>query len=551
MPTKILSGADNATSFPLLIKHIFASAGRFEPDNQIIYRGEQHFSYTDFTRRVQQLANALKAAGVKEGDTVAVMDWDSHRYLECYFAVPMLGAVLHHVNIRLSPEQVAYTMNHAEDALVLVHDDFMPLADQLAPHLVTVQGYIRLTDDTNTTSPATQNIEPIGEYEALIAANSDVCVFPDFDENSIATTFYTTGTTGNPKGVYFSHRQLVLHTMNLVGMLGSYEGLPLLRSNSVYMPITPMFHVHAWGVPYAAVMLNATQIYPGRYEPNMLVDLIQRYHVDFSHCVPTILQMLLGCEKGQQARFDNWKILIGGSALPIGLAQAAADKGADIYSAYGMSETCPLLTVTHLNKAQRALPANEQLAYRILTGVPSNMVDLSISEPDGSAVAHDGDAVGEITVQTPWLTQGYFKEEEKQEELWEGGRLHTGDVASIRPDGFVEIKDRIKDVIKTGGEWLSSIELENLISQHPEVAAVAVVGIADKKWGERPFAMIVPKSQNLTGEAIQHHLSQFVKSGRISKWAVPERFAMVDDIPKTSVGKINKKEIRASLSGND
>ena len=548
MPTKILSGADNAHAFPLLIKHIFASAGRFEPDNQIIYRGEQHFSYADFTRRVQQLANALSAAGVREGDTVAVMDWDSHRYLECYFAVPMLGAVLHHVNIRLSPEQVAYTMNHAEDALVLVHDDFMPLADQLAPHLATVQGYIRLADSPDSACPATQNITPLGEYESLLAANSDVCEFPNFDENSIATTFYTTGTTGNPKGVYFSHRQLVLHTLNMVGMLGSYEGLPLLRSNSVYMPITPMFHVHAWGVPYAAVMLNCTQIYPGRYEPNMLVDLIQRYKVDFSHCVPTILQMLLGCEKGQATRFDGWKILIGGSALPKGLAQAAVDKGADIYSAYGMSETCPLLTVTHLNKAQRALPAEEQLAYRTLTGVPSNMVDLSISEPDGSTVAHDGKAVGEITVQTPWLTQGYFKEEEKQEALWEGGRLHTGDVASIRPDGFVEIKDRIKDVIKTGGEWLSSIELENLISQHADVAAVAVVGIPDAKWGERPFAMVVPKVSSLTAETLQTHLMQFVDSGHISKWAVPEKIAMVEDIPKTSVGKINKKAIREELA---
>lgn len=547
MPVKILQGADNAQSFPLLIKHIFASAGRFEPANQIIYRGEQSFSYTDFVCRVKQLANALKAAGVEAGDTVAVMDWDSHRYLECYFAVPMLGAVLHHVNIRLSPEQVAYTMNHADDKLVLVHDDFLPLADQLADHLPGVKHYIRMCDGGE--APATQNISPLGEYEALLATQRDECHFADFDENAIATIFYTTGTTGNPKGVYFSHRQLVLHTLNMVGMLGSYEGLPLLRSNSVYMPITPMFHVHAWGVPYAAVMLNCTQIYPGRYEPNMLVDLIQRYQVDFSHCVPTILQMLLGCDKGRDARFDGWKILIGGSALPKGLALAAMDKGADIYSAYGMSETCPLLTVTHLNKAQRGLPPAEQLKFRTLTGVPSNMVDLSITEPAGNAVAHNGADVGEITVQTPWLTQGYFKESDKQEELWEGGRLHTGDVACIHPDGFVEIKDRIKDVIKTGGEWISSIELEDLISQHPDVAAVAVVGVPDEKWGERPYAMVVAANAALTASDIQQHLAQFVDAGRISKWAVPERIALVDEIPKTSVGKINKKVIRANLAG--
>jgi len=546
MPTKILQGAKAAKSYPLLIKQIFASAGRFEPDNEIIYRGDTRFSYRQFHQRVQQLANALKAAGVQAGDTVAVMDWDSHRYLECYFAVPMLGAVLHHVNIRLSPEQIAYTMNHAEDKVVLVHDDFIPLIQQLNDHLNTVEHYVRLTDQPG--SEAVGNVDFIGEYESLLRAEEPTCEFPDFDEDSIATTFYTTGTTGNPKGVFFSHRQLVLHTLNMVSMLGSYAGIPLLRSDSVYMPITPMFHVHAWGVPYAAVMLNCTQIYPGRYEPDMLVNMIHEHNVTFSHCVPTILQMLLGCESGQNARFDNWKILIGGSALPQGLAKAAMDKGADIYCAYGMSETCPLLTVTHLNKEQRSLPVEQQLKYRTLTGVPTNLVDLTITEPDGNKVAHDGQSVGEITVQAPWLTQGYFKESEKQEELWEGGRLHTGDVASIHENGFVEIKDRIKDVIKTGGEWLSSIELENLISQHADVAAVAVVGVPDEKWGERPFAMVVPKTPDLTQEALQEHLNQYVDSGRISKWAIPDQIRMVDDIPKTSVGKINKKEIRAQLN---
>lgn len=545
MPTKILPGAESAKNYPLLIKQIFASAGRFEPDNEIIFRGETRFSYRDFHQRVQQLANALKAAGVEAGDTVAVMDWDSHRYLECYFAVPMLGAVLHHVNIRLSPEQIAYTMNHAEDKLVLVHDDFIPLIQQLGDHLSTVDGYIRLTDQAN--SEAVGNVSSVGEYEALLRAEEPVCEFPDFDEDSIATTFYTTGTTGNPKGVFFSHRQLVLHTLNMAGMLGSYAGLPLMRSDSVYMPITPMFHVHAWGVPYVAVMLNCTQVYPGRYEPDLLVQLIKDHQVTVSHCVPTILQMLLGCETGQQIRLDNWKVLIGGSALPMGLARAASEKGVDIYSAYGMSETCPLLTITHLNREQRALPLEQQLKYRTLTGVASNLVDLTITDPDGTAVAHDGQAVGEITVQAPWLTQGYFKEPEKQEELWEGGRLHTGDVASIHENGFVEIKDRIKDVIKTGGEWLSSIELENLISQHADVAAVAVVGVPDDKWGERPFAMVVPKTPELTQEMLQQHLSQYVESGHLSKWAIPDQIRMVDDIPKTSVGKINKKEIRAQL----
>ena len=545
MPVKLMPAAESAQSYPLLIKQIFSSAGRFEPDNKIVYRGDKSFSYQEFRERVQQLANALKAAGVEAGDTVAVMDWDSHRYLECYFAVPMLGAVLHHVNIRLSPEQIVYTMNHAEDKLVLVHDDFVPLVEQVKGHLTTVDGYIRLSD---TGAESTSDVDFIGEYEKLLAVQDKVCEFPDFDENSIATTFYTTGTTGNPKGVFFSHRQLTLHTLNMVGMLGSYDGLPLLRSDSVYMPITPMFHVHAWGVPYAAVMLNCTQIYPGRYEPDKLVELINDYQVTISHCVPTILQMLLACESGQKTQFNDWKVLIGGSALPMGLAQAATEKGIDIYAAYGMSETCPLLTIAHLNKEIRSLPVEQQLKYRILTGVPANMVDLTITEPDGALAPHDGSAVGEITVQAPWLTMGYAKEPEKQEELWEGGRLHTGDVASVHENGFVEIKDRIKDVIKTGGEWISSIELENLISQHPGVAAVAVVGVPDDKWGERPFAMVVPKTAELEAAELQQHLQQYVDNGHISKWAIPEQMHMVDDIPKTSVGKINKKEIRATLS---
>ncbi|PXF31714.1 long-chain fatty acid--CoA ligase [Pokkaliibacter plantistimulans] len=540
MGVKLIPPAQAAQHFPLLIKQLFLSAGRYQPDNQIVYRDQQSFSYRQFRLRVQQLAAVLRAAGVKEGDTVAVMDWDSHRYLECYFAVPMLGAVLHHVNIRLSPEQIHYTMAHAEDRFVLVHDDFIPIAQALLPRLPMVQACIRLSDSGDYQG----DVAFIGEYEQLLAAAEPLTEFPDFSEDAIATTFYTTGTTGNPKGVFFSHRQLVLHTLNMVGTLGAYNGIDLLRSESVYMPITPMFHVHAWGTPYAATVLNCKQIYPGRYEPNMLVDLVVRHQVTVSHCVPTILQMLLSCERCKDIDFKGWKVLIGGSALPRGLARAAMERGIDISSAYGMSETCPLLTVTHLTKEQRELPLEQQLDYRILTGKPVNLVDLQIASPIGDLLEHDGEQLGEIVVHCPWLTQGYYKEESKSEELWANGWLHTGDVASIHADGFIEIKDRLKDVIKTGGEWLSSLELENFISQHTGVAAVAVVGVADSKWGERPLALVVKSDDTLDDAALRSHLQTFVAQGKLSKWGIPDHFEFVADIPKTSVGKINKKQIR-------
>ena len=541
LTTKIIKPAPDAYAYPLLIKRLLLSGARFEPEQEIVYADKLRYSYRTLNERIRRLANALTAAGVKAGDTVALLDWDSHRYLECFFAVPMIGAVLHTVNIRLSEDQVRYTMNHAEDDLVLVHDDFLPLIEQIHEGLSTVKGYIQLTDDDATAT----DLPVLGEYERLLATANEHYDFPDFDENSVATLFYTTGTTGNPKGVYFSHRQLVLHTLNAVGTLSAFQGQPLLRSDDVYMPITPMFHVHAWGVPYVATLMGVKQVYPGRYEPNRLARLFREEKVTFSHCVPTILQMILGCEEAIQTDFAGWKILLGGSSMTMGIAQQATSRGIRVHSAYGMSETCPLLCTTYLHAQDLEQPAQTQLASRIKTGTPIPMVDLKIIDAGGKAVPHDGESLGEIVVRTPWLTQGYFKDQEMGAELWRNGWLHTGDMASIDPLGVVEIKDRIKDVIKTGGEWISSLELESLISEHTSVSAVAVVGIADEQWGERPMAMVVcVPGKHLDQAQLEAHLQQFVVSGRINKWAIPRQFKFVADIPKTSVGKINKKLIR-------
>ncbi|KAA1176227.1 fatty acid--CoA ligase [Marinobacter salinexigens] len=543
--TRILPPADNAYQYPLLIKQLLLSGPRYNPDQEIVYANRSKYTYSDLVERIHRLANALADAGVKPGDTVAVMDWDTPRYLECFFAVPMIGAVLHTVNVRLSPEQIVYTMNHAEDDVVLVHDDFLPILESVRDEIKTVKTYIQLTDDA---SASNTSLDTAGEYEALLANAGTQFDFPDFDENSVATTFYTTGTTGNPKGVYFSHRQLVLHTLAMTGSLSANDEMPLLRSSSVYMPVTPMFHVHAWGVPYAATVMGIKQVYPGRYEPELLVDLLKAHKVTFSHCVPTIMQMMMATESIKTADLSNWHVLIGGSALTKGLCDAGAKLGIRMYTGYGMSETCPLLSTTHLKPEDLDLPLEQQTAIRVKTGVAVPMVEIEIVDPSGKPVPHDGEAKGEVVTRAPWLTQSYFKEKQKGEELWEGGWLHTGDVASMEPDNSLTIKDRIKDVIKTGGEWLSSLDLENLISQHPAVAGAAVVGVPDEKWGERPYALITLKPGEIAGlEDIQTHLQAFVDKGDINKWAIPQQMDFVDDIPKTSVGKINKKLIRDQL----
>lgn len=539
--TRVIAPAAEAYTYPLLIKRLLLSGVRYQPGQEIVYADQLRYSYTTLQTRIQRLANVLIEAGVRPGDTVALLDWDSHRALECFFAVPMIGAVLHTVNVRLSAEQIRYTMNHAEDRLVLVHDDFLPLMEQLHGELGTVERFIRLGEGL---APVT-GLPLVGEYEALLAAVDSHFDFPDFDENSVATLFYTTGTTGDPKGVYFTHRQLVLHTLNELGTLAACGGEPLLRTGDVYMPITPMFHVHAWGVPYVATALGIKQVYPGRYEANQLVRLYRDEGVTFSHCVPTLLQMMLDCEEGKRTDLKGWKMLLGGSALTQGLAQRASERGICVHCGYGMSETCPLLSLTCLSAEDLALPMAQQVPLRIAAGVPIPLVDLRIVDGEGQDVAHDGETLGEVVVRAPWLTQGYLNAPEQGAALWAGGWLHTGDLACIDAHGVMRIRDRIKDVIKTGGEWISSVELESLISQHPGVDSVAVIGLPDERWGEQPLALVVcTEGMTLDQPALARHLQQYVDSGRLNKWAVPRQVRFVDQIPKTSVGKIDKKRIR-------
>ena len=368
-----------------------------------------------------------------------------------------------------------------------------------------------------------------------------------FDENTMATLFYTTGTTGLPKGVYFSHRQLVLHTYSLISAFASYKMQARLNSSDVYLPITPMFHVHAWGMPYAMTALGAKQIYPGRYLPERLLALIDKEKVTFSHCVPTILHMLLNHPRIKDMDLSNWKVIIGGSALPKGLCKEAMKYGINIFSAYGMSETCPLLTYAKLSPEMLEWELEEQIGIRCKAGVPAPNVYVNIIDGLGNPLPHDGKSAGEIVVRAPWLTQGYLKEPEKSEDLWKDGWLHTGDVGHIDSNGYLQITDRIKDVIKSGGEWVSSLELEDIISQHEAVSEAAVVGVPDEKWGERPLAMVVLKEtyrEKVTEKELIDFYMEFYQKGIIPKYGVPNKIVITDSIPKTSVGKLDKKVIR-------
>ncbi|NUY02430.1 fatty acid--CoA ligase [Paraburkholderia youngii] len=534
-------------AYPLLIKQLLHTSFVQAPNQEIVYRGELRLTYTALRERIARLASGLHALGVRLGTTVAVMDWDSHRYLESYFAVPMMGAVLQTVNVRLSQAEIAYTINHAGAEVLIVHSDFLPVVEAIKDQLETVRTFIRIDEPGSETLAET--IAFATDYEAMLAASATTYDFPDFDENTRATTFYTTGTTGLPKGVCFSHRQLVLHTVTLMAALASPVSGQRFHRGDVYMPVTPMFHVHAWGMPYIATALGVKQVYPGRYAPERLIQLVRDEGVTFSHCVSTLLHMMLSCDEAKHVDLSRWKIVIGGGALPHGLARAALDRGIDVFAGYGMSETCPVLSLAQLPPRTEPLDLDEEVRLRCKTGFPVPLVDLRIVNEDMQEVAHDGKAYGEIVVRTPWLTQGYLNNAEASEQLWAGGFLHTQDIANIDETGNVQITDRIKDVIKSGGEWISSLEIESLISLHPGVAEVAVIGIKDDKWGERPVALVVPKKDAPLSEVdVKEHVMGFSKTGQISKYAVPQIVRFVDELQKTSVGKLNKKWLREQFS---
>jgi len=505
--------------------------------NEIVGSDGRRHSYAEFGRRVHKLAHVLKSLDVDSGDVVAVMDWDSHRYQECYFAIPMLGAILQTVNVRLSPEQIVYTLEDTQAKTLLFHADFAPLVEQLAQRIPGLQRFVLLHDGV---AAETRRIVA-GEYESLLAAADDEFPFEDIDENALATTFHTTGTTGQPKAVAFTHRQLVLHALSFAAALGTQPaGLGLSRGD-VYMPMTPMFHVHAWGVPYVATMLGLKQVYPGKYEPARLLALRRVERVTFSHCVPTILQMLLDAFRPEDEAATDWRLIVGGSIVPRALLRAARVKGIHVFTGYGMSETCPVLTL-----ARSLLPEGESRDTELCSaGHAIPLVQLRVVDEAMQPVPADGAAQGELVARAPWLTASYANDANATRTLWRGGWLHTQDVATVSSDGRLTIRDRLKDVIKTGGEWISSCEMEDLTMRHPDVTAASFIGAADARWGERPVAFIVAKKAAVVDLAmLREYLQVHVDNGEISRYALPNEIILIDELPRTSVGKIDKKRLR-------
>lgn len=536
--------ADEAYGFPLIIKQLLNRAKIASTNQTISYADKVTYTYAEFFQRVNRLANVLKNMGLQAGDVVAVMDWDSHRYLESYFAVPMSGMILQTVNIRLSEDKVLYTINHAKPKALLLNAEFEPMAKDYRHDAPSIEHVIWLDDieDSNTVLPDYVD----GEYEALLGAVSDEFIFPDFDENTIATTFYTSGTTGDPKGVFFTHRQIVLQTLasTLASALNA-EGQGA-RYNDVYMPMTPLFHVHAWCWPYGATMIGLKQVYPGRYLAPTLVDLIEEHKVTLSHGVPAILQMLLKEMAARGRKFNNLKLLLGGSKLNEGLAKAAIESGIEFMSGFGMSESCPVLSRAVFDDKTDSMTTKDQLNYRCLSGSPIMLVSMEIWDENGKPQPMDGKSTGELVIRAPWLTQSYFKNPDAGNELWRGGWMHTQDIACISANGTLSITDRLKDVIKSGGEWVSSLEVETILSFHPSVADVAVIGIPDERWGERPLALVVlkPEHSATRAEDILALGHQAVEKGHLPKYGVPTEIRFLVDMPKTSVGKLDKKRMR-------
>lgn len=532
---------------PLLIHRLLERPMSWAPRQTIHYRDQRVLTYLELNERVRRLAGMLTSLGVRPGNPVAVLDWDSHRYLECFFAIPMMGAVLHTVNIRLAPEQTLYTLQHAADEVILVHPDFLPLLEKLAPHLPRLRAVVVLADDGPV--PAT-TLPLAGEYEALLAKTAPDHTFSDLPEDTVATLFYTTGTTGDPKGVFFTHRQIVLHTLGAGLALAAVDDPLALRATDVYMPLTPMFHVHAWGVPYIATLLGVKQVYPGRYEPQMLLRLIREHRVSFSHCVPTILQMLLHHPASTDFDWSALKVIIGGSALPKGLASQAMQRGLRLMAGYGMSETCPIVSVAQLKPEHADASPEHRVEVLTRAGFPVPLVQVAVVDTEDHPLPPGPEHAGELVLRAPWLTAGYFKDPARSADLWRSGWLHTGDLAFLDDGGYVRITDRLKDVIKIGGEWISSLELENALSQHPSVKEVAVIGVPDAKWDERPHAEVVLREdlpQPITARDLMHFLHGFIDRGTIHKRAILTEVRIVGSIPKTSVGKINKRQIRTHL----
>ncbi|GAA4536910.1 long-chain fatty acid--CoA ligase [Amycolatopsis samaneae] len=491
-------------------------------------------SYADLGRHAARLANALRSLGVTGDQRVGTFMWNNAEHLAAYLAVPAMGAVLHTLNIRLFPEQLTFVANHAEDHVVIVDGTLVPLLAKQLPGFETVKHVIVANGDASALeAPAGVQVH---SYDALLAAQPDEFDWPLVDERSAAAMCYTSGTTGDPKGVVYSHRSIWLHSMQ-VCMSDSMR----LAQHDKALTIVPMFHAMAWGMPYAALMVGASLLMPDRFlQPAPLAALLAAEKPTFAGAVPTIWQGLLAhLDANPQDISHLREVVVGGSAAPPSLMHAFEDRyNVPILHAWGMTETSPLGSVA---RPPASATGEEHWAYRYTQGRFPASVSARLIGDDGEVLPWDNEAVGELEVQGPWIAAAYHGGAEVDPEKFHDGWLRTGDVGKISPDGFLTLTDRAKDVIKSGGEWISSVDLENQVMAHPAVAEAAVIGIPDEKWDERPLvAVVLKEGQSVTAEELREFLAE-----KVAKWQLPENWTFVDEVPKTSVGKFDKKRLRA------
>lgn len=523
---------------PLLISTIIDFAARHYGGSEIVSQrveGDLHrYTFRDCAARARQLAKALQALGVQQGERVATLAWNGYRHLEAYYAVSGSGAVLHTVNPRLHPEQLAYICNHAEDQYLLFDFCFLPLIEAIAPHCKTVKGWILLGDAARM--PADSKIPNLMCYEELLAAQPPEYVWPVFDENAAATLCYTSGTTGNPKGVLYSHRSTVLHAY-----ASALPNVLNVSSRDAVMPVVPMFHVNAWGLPYSVPLSGAKMVFPGpALDGKSVYELMESEQVTFSAGVPTVWLGLINYARQNDLRFSSFRrTVIGGSACPPAMMSALMDDfGVEVIHAWGMTETSPLGTTGVLLGKHLTLPKDEQRRILQKQGHAIYGVDIKVVGELGEELPWDGASAGNLLVKGPWIAAGYFKGEGG--EVLEAGWFPTGDVATIDPDGFMQITDRAKDVIKSGGEWIGTIDLENIAMAHPAVMQAACIGVYHPKWDERPLLVVVLKpGQQLSREQLLAHFD-----GKIAKWWLPDDVVFTDTLPVGGTGKIQKNKLR-------
>lgn len=527
---------------PLTMTQMIERAEKYFPKKQVVSRtssGIHRFTYKQIGDRTRRLADSLKRLGVEKGDRVGTLAWNHHRHLEAYFAIPCIGAVLHTINIRLSPHHISYIINHAEDSVLLVDPDIIPLLEKCASELKSVKAYVIMTDDKEL--PET-SLSPIYHYEDLLAEANPNFKYPeDIEENAPAGMCYTSATTGNPKGVVYSHRGIFLHSMAL-GLADSAA----MSEKDIALPVVPMFHANAWGMPFAAVWFGTSLVLPGPYfTPKLLAELIENEKVTITAGVPTIwLGLLKELDEGSYDLSSLRGVLCGGSAAPKGMIRAFEQRHkVPFLHAYGMTETSPLVVISTLKSYQENLDYEERLEIRAKQGVLVPGLSIKVVGKNGE-VAWDGQEMGELCIKGPWIASEYYKDE-RTLDAFHDGWLHTGDVVTIDEEGFVKIVDRTKDLIKSGGEWISSVDLENALMAHESVFEAAVVAVPHEQWQERPVACVVLKDV-YKDKVTKEELIEFL-TPQFAKWWLPDEILFLEEIPKTSVGKFLKMTLREQV----